>query len=335
MLGRESVSSVSWQLPSFPMRRRARLALIVLGVVAAVAVIVFMTYDLKGSLSFALELRARKVAGMAIVGVAIAYSAVLFHTTTHNRILTPSLMGFDSLYVLIQTVAVFLLGSASFLSIDPRLRFGLEVLLMLGLASMLYRLLFRRENRDLFMLVLAGIIIGTIFASMTSLLSRLIDPNEFTTLQDLLFANFSTVNRELLVVAGGVTVGTIAFTANLLRRLDVIALGREHAVSLGVDYHSVVRRYLVAIAVLVSASTALVGPVAFLGLLVSNLAYQFTGTFRHRVTLPAAALIAVIALVGGQFILQEVFNAQTRLSVIVSFVGGIYFILLLLRESRR
>lgn len=329
------IAAIPRRIPTFAIRRRAELALLVLVVMAAFAVALFMTYDLKGSLSFALELRARKVAGMVIVGVAIAYSSVLFHTTTHNRILTPSLMGFDSLYVLIQTVAVFFLGSATFLSVDPRIRFGLETLLMLGMASLLYRLLFGRENRDLFMLVLAGIIIGTIFASATSLLTRLIDPNEFMTLQDLLFANFSTVNRDLLLVAAVVTLATMIYTSSLLNRLDVIALGREHSVSLGINYHSVVRRCLIAIAILVSASTALVGPVAFLGLLVSNLAYQFTGTFRHRYTLLAAGLVAIIALVGGQFILQEVFSSQTRLSVIVSFVGGIYFILLILREGRR
>lgn len=314
---------------------RPAAVLAVLAVITVGVGVLFMTYDLKGSLSFALELRGRKLAGMALVGCAVAYSSVLFHTATQNRILTPSLMGFDALYILIQTGAAFVFGAAAFLSVDARLRFGVEAAAMLGFAAMLYRLLFGGESRDLFRLVLAGIIAGTVCSSLTALLTRLIDPNEFMTLQDLLFANFSTVNQDLLLAAAGAVGATVLLTRPLWGRLDAAALGREPAISLGVDQQRLVRQCLAAIAVLVSVSTALVGPVAFLGLLVSNLAYQLTGSFRHRYTLAAAGMIAVISLVGGQFLLQEVFGSEIRLSVIISFAGGAYFILLLLREGRR
>ena len=298
-------------------------------------IVLFMTYDLKGSLDFALELRGRKVGAMLLVGFAVAYSSVLFHTITNNRILTPSLMGFDALYVLIQTGAAFLFGILAFLAIDVRLRFGIEVGIMLAFAAILYRLLFGRESRDLFMLVLAGIITGTVFTSLTALIMRVLDPSEFMTLQDLLFANFSTINKDLLLVSATTVLVIVLFTRPLLGQLDAVAIGREHAINLGVEHQRLVRRCLIAIAVLVSVSTALVGPVAFLGLLVSNMAYQVTGTFRHRYTPAAAGMIAAIALIGGQFILQEVFASEVRLSVIISFIGGTYFILLLLREAGR
>ena len=309
--------------------------LLLLGVLLAGVIALFMTYDLKGSLSFALELRGRKVGAMLLVGFAVAYSSVLFHTITNNRILTPSLMGFDALYVLIQTGAAFLFGVLAFLAIDVRLRFGIEVGIMLAFAAILYRLLFARESRDLFMLVLAGIVTGTVFTSLTALIMRVLDPSEFLTLQDLLFANFSTINKDLLLVSAGAVVVIVLFTRPLLRQLDAVAIGREHSINLGVDHQGLVRRCLIAIAVLVSVSTALVGPVAFLGLLVSNMAYQLTGTFRHRYTPAAAGMIAAIALIGGQFLLQEVFASEIRLSVIISFIGGTYFILLLLREAER
>ncbi|MCK9519004.1 MAG: iron chelate uptake ABC transporter family permease subunit [Dehalococcoidia bacterium] len=314
---------------------RARTVLATLLVLFALAVTLFMTYDLKGSLDYALELRGRKVAGMALVGFAVAYSSVLFHTATHNRILTPSLMGFDSLYVLIQTLAAYFLGTAEFLQIDVRLRYGLEVLAMIGFAMLLYRWLLGRGDRDVYVLVLVGIIMGTVFSNLTELVMRMIDPNEFTQLQDRLFANFSTVNQDLLVVSA-ITVGLVTIASwPMLSRLDVVALGREHATNLGVDHDQLVRRALFVVAILVSVSTALVGPVAFLGLLVANLSYQLTGTFRHRYTVPAAGLLGMLALVGGQFVLQEFLEFQTRLSIIISFAGGIYFIYLLYREARR
>ncbi|MBE7520063.1 MAG: iron chelate uptake ABC transporter family permease subunit [Thermoflexaceae bacterium] len=294
-----------------------------------------MTYDLKGSLDYALELRGRKVAGMAIVGFAVAYSSVLFHTATHNRILTPSLMGFDSLYILIQTLAAYFLGTTTFLLIDVRLRFGIEVVAMLAFAALLYRWLLGRGGRDVYVLVLVGIIMGTMFSSLTELVMRMIDPNEFSRLQDRLFASFSTINQDLLAVSAIAVAATTIISWPMLNRLDVVALGEEHATNLGVDHQRLVSRSLFVVAVLVSVSTALVGPVAFLGLLVANLAYQLTGTFRHRYTVPAAGLLGMIALIGGQFVLQEILEFKTRLSIIISFIGGIYFIFLLYREARK
>ena len=116
--------------------------------------------------------------------------------------------------------------------------------------------------------------------------------------------------------------------------LDVLSLGRSPAIGLGVDHARLVDRTIMAVALLVSVSTALVGPVTFLGLLVANLAYRLLGSFRHRRTLPAAALAGVVTLIGAQFAIEELFEFQTRASIVISFIGGTYFIFLLLREAR-
>jgi len=91
---------------------------------------------------------------------------------------------------------------------------------------------------------------------------------------------------------------------------------------------------MVIVAVLTSISTALAGPVTFLGLLVANLSYEYLKTYRHRELILGAILISIIALVGGQWIVERVFAFSTTLSVIINFIGGIYFIYLLLKENR-
>ena len=73
----------------------------------------------------------------------------------------------------------------------------------------------------------------------------------------------------------------------------------------------------------------------FLGLIVSNLSYQFFATYKHSVLIAGASLISIIALVGGQFLVQHVFHLSTTISVIINFVGGLYFIYLILKESRK
>ncbi len=86
---------------------------------------------------------------------------------------------------------------------------------------------------------------------------------------------------------------------------------------------------------LVSVSTALVGPITFFGLLVANLAYMIAGSAKHRIILPVAALLAVFCIVGGQTILERVFTFNSALSVIIEFLGGLVFIILLVRGHAR
>src|SRR5690606_3829286 len=106
-------------------------SLIIMALLALAAVVVFMTIDARGSWGFILPFRGRKVLGMVLVGTAIAASTVMFQTITNNRILTPSIMGFDALYMLIQTVLVYFLGSASLIQIGVNARFAFEVGVMM------------------------------------------------------------------------------------------------------------------------------------------------------------------------------------------------------------
>jgi len=312
---------------------RRRLALLAL--LAVVAAAGFCLIGLAGNWEYALIIRSRKLATMVVVGVAVACSSVLFQTVTGNRILTPGIMGFDQLFVLIQTLIVFLFGALALSSADPRLLFAGQVAVMVVFAGLLYRWLFGRDGRDLFVLVLAGVVCGTLFGSLSSLAARLINPNDFVVLQDSLFASFNQVDPALLGLSAVLVAAMAVWTVRLAYRLDVVALSREHAINLGVHHASVVNEALVVVAVLVSVSTALVGPLTFLGVLVANLARQLTGTFRHLTLLPAAAFVSVIVLVGGQLVLERVFGMNTALSVIINFAGGAYFIALLIRESRR
>ncbi|CAM5772024.1 iron chelate uptake ABC transporter family permease subunit [Bosea minatitlanensis] len=320
------------------MRVRApspRAVLILLGLLALAAAAGFMTIGLTGRLDFVLPLRATKLAALLLVGYAVAVSTVLFQTVSGNRILTPSIMGLDALYVLIQTVVVFLFGAAAFGAVDARLVFLVEAASMIGFAAVLYRWLFLGARHGLHLLLLAGVIFGVFFRSLSNLLQRMIDPTEFVVLQDRFFASFNTIDRDLLGLTAVIVLLVSVAGWRMRHVFDVLALGRDAAISLGVPHRATVTRVLLMVTVLVSVSTALVGPVTFLGLLVSNLAYQLVRSHRHVLILPAAVLIAWICLVGGQVALERAFGFDTALSIVIEFAGGIVFILLLLRGGLR
>lgn len=320
------------------LRRSARspgFVLILLACLALAAIVAFMTLGARGSWSFILAFRGTKLAALLIVAFAIAISTVLFQTITNNRILTPSIMGFDALYVLLQTVMVFTLGSATVSAIDPRLMYGLEVSIMVAFSLVLYRFLFSGSVRGLHLLMLIGIVFGVLFRSLAGFLQRIIDPNEFVVLQDRLFASFNTVNAELLGVSGLLIACVCTLGWRIFHVLDVMSLGRETAIMLGVDHQRMTLVILAIVTVLVSVSTALVGPVTFFGLLVANLAYILVPSGKHRHVLPAAALIAVICLVGGQTLLERLLAFDTALSIVIEFAGGLFFILFILRGTAR
>lgn len=306
----------------------------ILAGIAVLLAVVFMTIEAGGQWDYILPRRGRKLIAILLTGTAIAFSTVVFQTITNNRILTPSIIGLDSLYMLLQTVIVFFIGGTALTMMSKNLRFVMAVALMVVFAMLLYRMLFRREGRNIYHLLLIGLIFGTFFSSVTSFLQKLIDPNEFLVIQDKMFASFNNVNSDLLWISLAGVLGVALYFGKFAKYLDVLALGRDHAVNLGVSYEYVVKRMLIVVAVLISISTALVGPITFLGLLVANVAYQFLNTYRHKTLIFGASLISFIALVGGQLIIERVFTFSTSLSVIINFIGGVYFIYLLLKENK-
>ena len=175
---------------------------------------------------------------------------------------------------------------------------------------------------------------GTFFRSATGFIQKIIDPHEFSLLQGSLFASFNNVQVDLILVAIIIFLLTIPFIYDYIGQMDVLLLGREQAINLGVDYERVTKRIFMVVAVLISVATALVGPLSFLGLMVVNISYELTKTYKHRTIALVAVMISIIALVGGQLIIERVFNFNITLSVIVNFVGGIYFLRLLTKEQK-
>ncbi len=309
--------------------------LFLLGLLVAGAIIIFMTIDSRGNWDFVIPFRGTKILALALVSYAVAVSTVLFQTVAGNRILSPSIMGFDALYVLIQTTLVFVLGAQATVTLNPQARFVLEVTCMVLFAGILYRWLFGGTRRSLHLLILVGIIFGVLFRSFANMMTRLIDPNEFVILQDMLFASFNSFDRNLLWVSAALIFGGSIVLWRIGHTFDILALGRETAVNLGINFQRTVTIILVVIAIFVSVSTALVGPVTFFGLLVANLAYQLAGTYKHRWILPFAAGLALLFLVSGQMVVERLFSFNTSLSIVVEFLGGIVFIILLIRGAGR
>lgn len=314
-----------WSRPGV---RLAALAGLALASVAA-----FMTVGVEVDWAFVLQHRGAKVLTMVVVACAIGMSTVVFQTVTHNTILTPSVMGLDALYLFLQASLVLVLGGSGLVAWGVVPKFLMEIALMVCASVLLMRWLFTGRAGSLHLMLLVGMVLGIFLRSLTSFAMRVIDPNEFATLQARMFANFNSIHLQLLWPSLVLMLLGALWIWRRRHVLDVLALGRDVAVNLGIDYQRQVLQLLVVMATLVAVATALVGPVTFFGLLVSNMAYHSMGTRRHAWVLPAAVLWGCVLLLAGQVVLEQVMGFNSALSVIVEFVGGLVFIFLLMRKG--
>lgn len=311
-------------------KKHPKTSLMLLGLVVIAVIFLFLTYHTYGNWEFALKLRGKKLLAFVIVGLLTSFSTISFQTISQNHFLTPSILGFDSLYVLIQTVLFFILGQSR--QGDPKL-FIFNIVIMVILSVLLFSTLLKKEKQDLFLLLMIGMILGTLFRSISTFLQVLMDPNEYDKLQGKLFASFSNVDVSLLTVVIPVVIILMILFFKVSAKLDVLHLGIEQATNLGIDVQKFRKYVLFLISLSVAIATALIGPITFLGFIVANVTYQWMNTYKHTYLFISGALLSILFLVAGQFLVEQVFHMNTTLSVVIEFSGGLYFVWKLLKEK--
>lgn len=318
--------------------RKNIIKLIVIALIAIIIVAAFLFIGVKFHnhklLRYAMKLRIPKVIAMIITAFAIGAATIIFQSVINNTIVTPCLLGMNALYTFIHTSVVFVLGSGSILFTNDNLSFLVDLVLMGIIATVVYSWLFKMTGHNVLYVLLVGTVLTSFFSSIQSTLTRVMDPNEYDTLLTSLVASFSNINSEIIIFS----VIILALIGVIFRKelalLDVITLGKEQAINLGVDYDRCIRRLLLAVTLCIAVATAMVGPISFLGLIIANISRQLLKTYRHTQLIAGAALMGVIALIGGQFIVERVFVYSIPISVFITVAGGIYFLYLILKGSR-
>ena len=312
--------------------------LLFLTVLAALAAAMYMTVEVNFEnarlLRYALKIRAPKLIAMLIAASAIGGASIVFQSIINNTIVTPCLLGMNSLYTLTHTAVVFAAGSGSILAANANAAFATDLVLMGITATVLYSYLFRKTNHNVLYVLLVGTVLTSFFGSIQSAMIRTMDPNEYDNLLSTLVASFSSINSEIILFTVIVLAAVVFALRKELALLDVITLGREQAINLGVDYDRTIRRLLLGVTLCIAAATAMVGPISFLGLIIANLARQFLKTYRHSLLITGSSLFGMLVLVGGQLAVEHVFSYAIPVSVFITADGGIYFLYLLLRKEK-
>jgi len=325
---------------SFSQKRllAGRRKLAALGVVALAAILAYLlvgvNFGNERLFNFAMKIRFPKVLAMVIAATAVGGASIVFQSVINNTIVTPCLLGMNSLYTLIHTGVVFVAGSASILATNSNLSFAVDLTVMAVVATLLYSFLFKKTGHNVLYVLLIGTVLTSFFGSIQSTMVRVMDPNEYDNLLSSLVASFSNVNGEIILFSVIVLIAVVFFLRRDLALLDVLTLGKHQAINLGLDYDASVRRLLLGVSLCIATATAMVGPISFLGLIIANLTRQLMKTFRHTHLVLASALLGVVVLVGGQLIVEHLFSYSVPISVFITFGGGLYFLYLLMKKKR-
>lgn len=284
--------------------------------------------------NYAMKIRTPKLIVMLITAFSIGGASIVFQSIINNTIVTPCLLGMNALYTLIHTAVVFVAGSGSILAVNKNMSFVVDLALMGLVATVVYSYLFKKTRHNVLYVLLIGTVLSSFFSSIQSTLTRIMDPNEYENLLASLVASFSNINSEIIVLSLFVLAAVIFFLRKELALLDVITLGKNQAINLGVDYDRCIRRLLLGVTLCIAVATAMVGPISFLGLIIANLSRQLLKTYRHSQLILGSALFGMIVLIGGQLIVERIYVYSVPVSVFISVGGGIYFLYLLLANRR-
>ena len=279
---------------------------------------------------YAMKIRTPKLIVMILTAFAIGGASIVFQSVINNRIVTPCLLGMNSLYTLIHTAVVFFAGSSSILAANANLSFAADLIIMGVTATLIYSYFFKKTKHNVLYVLLIGTVLTSLFSSIQTTLTRVMDPNEYDNLLNTLVASFSNINTEIIIFSVIVLGVVIAFLGKDLSVLNVLTLGKNQAINLGVNYDRSVRRLLLGVTLFIAVATAMVGPISFLGLILANLSRQLLKTYKHSFLMLGSALFGIIVLVGGQLIVEQVFTYSVPISVFITVGGGIYFLYLLL-----
>lgn len=149
--------------------------------------------------SYAMSIRLPRLIVLLTAGTAISAAAIIFQTIIRNNIVTPCLLGMNSLYLLIHTGVVFFLGSRSEFATNPVYAFAVDIIVMGTAASFIYYSIFQKTGGNVLYVLLIGTVLTTFFSSMQNSLTRIMDPNEYDALLNSLVASFTNVNAACII----------------------------------------------------------------------------------------------------------------------------------------
>jgi iron complex transport system permease protein len=280
-----------------------------------------------------LAIRLPRIAAALLAGGALAVAGAGFQALTRNPLAEPSILG-------VSGGAAFgvVLGQVSGLGQGIVEALGLTALGFAGAlvaGVIVYLIAYSTGGLPVHTLLLAGVIVGIFFSASITVLISIVDTNRLGGVIHWLLGSVAPIPPGALGVFAFATAAGVWMVLGEARALNLLALGDEGALELGVNALRVKRRIFAGAALLTGTAVAFVGPIGFVGLIVPQALRMLLGP-DNRLVVPAALLA------GGGFLLAADTLARTvvapgelSVGVLTSFCGAPFFIWLLRSRAGR
>jgi ABC-type Fe3+-siderophore transport system permease subunit len=274
-----------------------------------------------------LQLRLPRIAAAALAGGALAVAGVGFQALTRNPLAEPAVLGVSAGASFGVVVAQLVASGGAVLDTVRLTAFGFAGALVAGAA--VYLIASVHGGFPIQTLLLSGVIVGLFFASAVTVLTSLVDVNRLGGIIHWLLGNISPLPGPSLLLFAALAAVGFALIVSQARQLNVLALGEEASLQLGVNTERLKGQVFVAAALLTSSVVAFAGPIGFVGLIVPHLLRLLLGP-DNRLLVPAAMIGGAIFLLVADTVARNVVApAELSVGVITSFVGAPFFIYLL------
>ncbi|HEX9818017.1 MAG TPA: iron ABC transporter permease [Methylomirabilota bacterium] len=279
-----------------------------------------------------LHLRLPRVLAAMLAGGALAVAGVAFQGLTRNPLAEPSILGVSS-------------GAAFGVVLAQIFGLGLSALEALGVATFafagallaavaVYSIARVPGGLSIQTLLLGGVIVGIFFTSAITVLISIVDFNRLGGVVHWLLGNLAPIPAGALALFAMLALLGFWLVLRHARELNLLALGEEAAVQLGVDAERLKRRVFLAAALLTGTVVAFTGPIGFVGLVVPHLLRGLLGQ-DNRLLVPTALVAGGIFLLAADTLARNVVApAELSVGVITSFCGAPFFVYLLRTRYR-
>lgn len=278
-----------------------------------------------------LDVRLPRVLLAAVVGAALSGAGVLYQAIFRNPLADPYILGVSSGAGLGAAAAFVFAGTAAVVyGAVPAAAFAGALLTI----AIVVRLAAQSGRRDSSSLLLAGVALSYVLAALTSAL-MVFRHEQMSSIVFWLMGGLQRASWSYLAVCVPMVLIGILASVPILRELDIMALGDEHASHLGVRVDRLRNIALGIAALLTAAAVAVSGSIGFVGLIVPHFMRMLVGP-AHRRLLPASLLAGAVTLVAADMVARTVFSpVELPVGIVTALLGGPFFLWLLIKGGVR
>lgn len=283
------------------------------------------SYEVKGE-TVLFNIRLPRILGAAFVGAALSVAGAAFQGLFKNPLVSPDILGVSSGAGFGAALAILLIGNALAIQASAFV-FGIVAVAATCLIGKIYK------GTGTLVLVLAGIITGAFFSALLSLVKYMADP--YDTLPAIIFwlmGSLGSVSTgDLIFVTPAIIAGIVVIF--LLRwRINVMSLGEEEALALGVDTKKTMRIIIVCATLITASAVCISGVVGWIGLVIPHLGRMLTGP-DFKTLIPVSAFLGATYLILIDDLARTVATVEIPLGVLTALIGAPFFAYLLSKKS--